>query len=70
MGYLASKMKCAVLTEDCMRDFEKLKAEVRPFHVRSFDSWRASQVTHLFPGAREYAKIHAPAAVRYAEYGL
>jgi len=70
MGYLAWKMNCAVLTEDRMRDFEKLKSEVRPFHVRAFDSWRPSQVTHLFPGAHEYAKIRAPAAVRYAEYDL
>jgi hypothetical protein len=70
MGYMAWKRGCAVLTEDRMRDFEKLKTEVRPFRVRAFDAWRAPQVERLFPGAQEYKQIRTPPAIRFAEYDL
>lgn len=79
LGYLAWKLRSPVLTEDRMRDFAKLKTEVQPFTVWSFDWWKnetevgqgpVGSTIRIFPGASEYAKMRAPTQIRFGEVGL
>lgn len=73
VGYLAWKLRAAVVTDDRMRDYRALKSEVPPFRVRRFDWWEpaagpfpaATDVVN--PGAAEYAKITPARRVPPAE---
>ena len=40
MALLAAKWRCAVLTEDRLRDFDRFRASVSPFHVYVFAFWQ------------------------------
>lgn len=71
MGLLAWKLQCGVLTEDRMRDFQKLKTEVQPFRVEQFDHWTlCSTKTQVTPGARDYERILAPIRLSFADHGV
>jgi len=64
-GLLASRMKCPVLTNDRMRDFQELKHEVPPFRVLMFDHWAPRpHEDRVYPGAPDYARLRAPPRVR------
>lgn len=64
-GLLASRMKCPVLTNDRMRDFQELKHEVPPFRVLMFDHWAPRpHEDRVYPGAPDYARLRAPPQVR------
>ena len=72
IGLLAWKLRCGVLTGDMMRDFNKLKTEVRPFLVYEYD-WAkpgSAKMNQVNPGAAEYRRIRAPVRLRYADYGI
>lgn len=72
VGLLAWKMRCGALTDDRMRDFDKLKTEVRPFVVHEISPWTDGRPAknYVNPGAREYQRVRAPTRLRYADYGL
>ena len=72
IGLLAWKLRCGALTDDRMRDFDKLKTEVRPFIVHEITPWtdQSPLKNYVNPGAREYQRVRAPTRLRYADYGL
>jgi hypothetical protein len=73
LGLLAWKLRCGVLTDDRMRDFDQLKTEVRPFRVHIIEPWGVSdaiRTDQVFAGAQEYSRILSPVRLRYEDYGL
>ena len=71
LGLLAWKLRCGALTEDRMRDFEKLKTEVDSFVVYEMTPWGERPVKNFVnPGARDYARVFAPTRLRFEEHGL
>jgi hypothetical protein len=69
IALLAHRWRCAVLTEDRLRDFDRFRATVQPFHVYEFAFWRALP-HHEFvrPESPAYVRLKKPRMVRYAEY--
>lgn len=63
MGVLASRLKCAVLTNDRFRDFDSLRANVPPFHATTYSYWGAPVREYLRPGR---LRVERPPAVRPA----
>ncbi len=69
IALLAARWKCAVLTEDRLRDFPRFRATIRPFHVYEYAFWRAlPDRVFVRPEAAAHARLRKPRAVRYAEY--
>jgi hypothetical protein len=66
---LARRWRCAVLTEDRLRDFDRFRATIQPFHVYEFAFWRAAPHREFIrPEAPAYARLARPRLVRYAGY--
>ena len=71
LALLARRLRCAVLTEDRLRDFEAFRAAIPPFQVTTFTFWSAlPQREQVLPTAAAFARLARPRMVRYAEYGL
>lgn len=71
LGLLAWKLRCGALTEDRMRDFERLKSEVDPFVVLELAPWAERPAkNYVNPGARDYARVGPPTRLAFADYGL
>jgi hypothetical protein len=69
IALLAHRWRCAVLTEDRLRDFDRFRATVQPFHVYEFAFWRALPHREFVrPESPAYARLKKPRMVRYAEY--
>jgi hypothetical protein len=69
MSVMAHRWRCAVLTEDRLRDFEEFRATILPFQVYEFAFWRARPYRDFIrPDSPAYARIKRPHLVRYAEY--
>jgi len=69
IALLARRWRCAVLTEDRLRDFDRFRATIPPFHVYEFAFWR--DLPHrefVRPDSPAYARLRKPRMVRYAEY--
>lgn len=66
---LAFRWRCAVLTEDRLRDFDRFRATVSPFHVYEFAFWREQPHRDFIrPESPAYARLRRPKLVRYATY--
>ena len=71
MCLLASQLRCAVATEDRLRDFADFRATVEPFTVISFAHWRALPARdYVRPDARAFAGLRKPRRVGFAELGI
>jgi hypothetical protein len=68
MCLLARQLRCAVATEDRLRDFAEFRAGVKPFIVVSFAPWRALPARDFVrPDARAFAGLRRPRRVGFAE---
>lgn len=69
VAMLAYRWKCAVLTEDRLRDFDRFRATVPPFHVYEYAFWRELPYREFVrPDAAAYARIKKPKRVGFVEY--
>jgi hypothetical protein len=69
VAMLAHRWRCAVLTEDRLRDFDRFRATIQPFHVYEFAFWRATPHREFVrPESSAYARMKKPRMVRYAGY--
>jgi hypothetical protein len=67
IAMLAHRWRCAVLTEDRMRDFEHFRATIQPFHVYEFAFCYVHR-EFVRPESTAYARIKKPRMVRYDSY--
>ncbi len=66
---LAARYRCAVLTEDRLRDFDRFRATIAPFHTLEYAFWRAAPAReYVRPDAAAYARLRKPRCVRPADY--
>lgn len=66
---LAARYRCAVLTDDRLRDFDRFRATVAPFHTLEYAFWRAAPAReYVRPDAAAYARLRKPRCVRPADY--
>jgi hypothetical protein len=71
VAVLAAQWRCAALTEDRLRDFDKFRATLQPFHTYEFAFWRALPHREFYrPESRSYARLKKPRMVRFADYDL
>lgn len=69
MALVASRWKCAVLTEDRLRDFDKFRDAVSPFHVYEYAYWRKLPTRDFIrPESRAYSRLRKPRRLRYEDY--
>jgi hypothetical protein len=69
VAMLAHRWRCAVLTEDRLRDFDRFRATIQPFHVYEFAFWRSTPHREFVrPESSAYARMKKPRMVRYAGY--
>ena len=69
MGVLAARLRCAVLTEDRLRDFGRFRSTLDPFHVLEFAFWRDQPLREFVrPDAAAFARLKKPRGVRFADY--
>ena len=69
ISILARRWKCAVLTEDRLRDFLKFRATIQPFHVYEFSYWSDSvQRDYIRPESSDYAYLRRPKLLRFSTY--
>jgi hypothetical protein len=67
----ASRYRCAVATEDRLRDFSELRAEVPPFHTVTFVYWRATpERDFIRPASPAYARLRRPCTIGFGALGL
>jgi len=67
----ASRYRCAVATEDRLRDFGELRAEVAPFHTVTFVYWRATpERDFIRPASPAYARLRRPCTIGFGALGL
>ena len=67
IAMLAHRWRCAVLTEDRLRDFDQFRATIQPFHVYEFAFWRTHR-EFVRPESLAYARMKKPRMLRYEEY--
>lgn len=66
---LAQRYRCAVLTEDRLRDFSSFRGTVPPFHVVEYSYWRdLPQRDYIRPDAATFQRLRRPRTVRPSEY--
>jgi hypothetical protein len=66
---LAHKWRCAVLTEDRMRDFDQFRANIPPFHVYEYTYWRDLPSREFVkPASTGYARLKKARRVGYGSY--
>lgn len=66
---LARRWRCAVLTEDRLRDFDEFRATIQPFHVYEYAYWRRlPEREYVRPEAAAYSRMKKPRMVRTEEY--
>jgi hypothetical protein len=71
MCLLASKLRCAVATEDRLRDFAEFRGAVAPFIIVTFAHWRALPGRDFVrPDARAFARLRRPRRVGFEELGI
>jgi len=71
MCLLARQLRCAVATEDRLRDFAEFRKEVKPFIVVTFAHWRALPARDFVrPDARAFAGLRRPRRIGFAELGI
>jgi hypothetical protein len=69
LAVLASRLRCAALTEDRFRDFARFRATLQPFHFFEFAFWRHLPLRdYVNPASPAFAKLRAPPAVRFSAY--
>jgi hypothetical protein len=70
MAVLADRYKCAVLSEDRLRDFNEFRHAIQPFRALEFAGWRGADAPpvkeYIRPSA--YTKLPRPRMSRYAMY--
>lgn len=69
MCLLAHRLRCAVLTNDRLRDFARLRARVRPFYVTELAYWRDRPASEYIRPTAEPV-FRRPRLLRPAEAGL
>ena len=58
---LASRWKCAVLTDDRMHDFDLFRSSVAPFHTIEFAFWRSQPLREFYRAdSLAYARLRRP----------
>ena len=67
IGMLAWKLRCAVLTEDRMRDFQELKTEVDPFRVFAIDHWKLREEPGVGITERLRSELVNPSALEFRQ---
>lgn len=71
MCILAARNRCAVASEDRLRDFAEFRKNIPPFHVIEFAFWRAiPQRDSIRPSSGAYTRLRKPIMVRFAALGL
>ena len=69
MSLLANRHRCAVLTDDRLRDFAEFRTTVPPFHVVEYAFWRDQPLREFIrPEAPAYIRMRRPRMVRPADY--
>jgi len=69
MSILAARYRCAVLTADKLRDFERFRATVPPFRVVEFAYWRRLPAQdYVRPSSTAYAKMRKPVTIHPSAY--
>ena len=69
MSLLANRHRCAVLTDDRLRDFAEFRTTVPPFHVVEYAFWRDQPLREFIrPEAPAYIRMRKPRMVRPADY--
>jgi len=69
MSLLANRHRCAVLTDDRLRDFAEFRTTVPPFHVIEYAFWRDQPLREFIrPEAPAYIRMRKPRMVRPADY--
>ena len=69
VALLAYRWRCAVLTEDRLRDFDRFRATIPPFHVYEFAFWRDLPVREFVrPDSPVYMRMKKPKMVRFTGY--
>ena len=67
----ARRYRCPVATEDRLRDFGELRAEVAPFHTVTFVYWRATpERDFIRPASPAYARLQRPCTIGFKTLGL
>jgi hypothetical protein len=69
MSLLAHRHRCAVVTDDRLRDFSDFRKTIKPFHVIEFAFWRAMPTREpIRPESLAYARLRPPRAIRPETY--
>jgi len=69
MALLAAKWKCAALSEDRLRDFDRFRATIRPFRVYEYNPWRDLPIEDFVrPDAAAHRRLRRPKMVRPHDY--
>jgi hypothetical protein len=69
MAVLASRWKCAALTEDRLRDFDRFRDNVSPFHVYEYSYWRKLPTRDFIrPQSPAYSRLRKPQRLQYSSY--
>jgi hypothetical protein len=69
LALLARQWRCAVLTEDRLKDFDRFRATVPPFHVYEYAFWRdAPQRESIRPDSSAYSRLRKPMRIGYETY--
>jgi len=71
MCILAARNRCAVASEDRLRDFAEFRKNIPPFHVIEFAYWRAIPLRDsIRPSSGAYSRLRKPIMIRFAALGL
>jgi hypothetical protein len=69
MAVLAARWKCAALTDDRLRDFDRFRDTISPFHVYEFAYWRKLPLRDFIrPESSAYSRLRKPKRLLYSSY--
>ena len=69
IAILAARYRCAVLTADTFRDFERFRATLSPFHVIEFSHWRDLPAREFIrPESLQYSRLRKPKTIPPSTY--
>ena len=67
----ARRYRCAVASEDRLRDFAEFRGEIAPFHTLTFVYWRATpERDFIRPASPAYAQLRRPRLLRFEDLGI
>lgn len=65
MAILANKWRCAIMTDDRLRDFVDFRSTIQPFHVVEYNYWQhTAKKEYIRPEAAGYIRLRRPHLVK------